>query len=149
MEQIIKIDDSVLLSKRIIRKSDIMALLPEDVKSQVKDIKVMVDRDPRWIIFLKGGGAYHYSPLNKDHEMYLDVAGIKPAYGKIYICRKTRVLRFEEKPEPDGDKYYSVFLCRPSFMLLLREVKEWWYTQEYISGPGFSTFCRWFRHYNV
>ena len=148
MEQIIKIDDSALLSKHIIKRSDIMALLPENIKSQVKDIEIMVDRNPRWIVFLKGGGAYHYEPLNKDHEMYLDVAGIKPAYGRIYLYRKTRVLRYEETPEPKGNKYYAVFLCRPHIMLFWREVKEWWFTQD-ASGPGCSTYVKWFRHYDV
>jgi len=139
-----------LLSKHIIKAKDVMALLSEDIKSQVKDIRVMVNHgQPMWVVFLAGGGAYLYEPLNKDHEMCLDVAGVKPAYGKIYFCRKARILRFEETPEPSGDKYFSVFLCRPSFMLLWREVRELWFTQDPISGPGCGSFVKWFRHFAI
>ena len=149
MEQIIKIDDSVLLSKRVIKKSDIEALLPEDIKSQVRDIRVMVDHgQPMWMIFLVGGGAYLYEPLNKDKEMIFDVSGIRPAYGKIYLCRKARVLRYEEKQEPSGNKYYTVFLCFQHAMFFWREVREFWFTLDK-SGPGCIWFPKWFRHYNV
>lgn len=110
----------------------------------------MVDHgQPRWIIFLEGGGCYHYEPLNKEHEMVLDVSGVKPAYGKIYLVRKARILRFEEFPEPRGNKYYSVFLCRPHTMILWREVKEFWFTQSLEEGPGCATYRKWFRHYAV
>ena len=148
MESILKIDDSALLSKHIIKSDDIMALLPQEIKEQVRNIEVMVDRNPRWVIFLKGGGAYHYEPLNKDKEMYLDVSGVKPAYGKIYLCLKTRVLRREESEELKGDKYYAVFLCRPRHMLLWRELKNTWFTQDE-SGPGFGTTVKWFRHFDI
>ena len=148
MESIIKIDDSALLSKHIITKKDVMALLPEDIKSQVKDIQVLVNHgQPRWVIFLRSG-AYLYEPLNKDHEMILDVSGVKPAYGKIYLCRKARVLRWEESEELNGDKYYAVFLCRPHHMVLWRELKNTWFTQDE-SGPGFGTTVKWFRHFDI
>lgn len=150
MEQIIKIDDAALLSKHIIKSKDVMALLPEDVKGQVKDIRVMVDHgQPRWVVFLKSGGCYHYEPLNKDHEMIFDASGVKPAYGKIYFCRKARVLRYEDTPEPRENKYYPVFLCRPHTMIFVWEIKEWWYYQTLVEGPGCSTYCKWFRHFDV
>lgn len=141
MEQILKIDDSALLSKRVVCKKDILHLLPKDMQESVEEICVLVnDGLPRWFIFLWGEGAYVYKPHSgvMEYDPYAKMV----SYGRIYLYRKGRYLRVV-----DGSiKTFSVYLCRPHHMVLWREVKEYWMFDE-AGVAGYSTTCKWFRRY--
>ena len=141
MEQILKIDDSALLSKRIIKVKDIFKLLPDKVKENVEGICILVnDGLPRWFIFLWGEGAYVYKPHSG--EMEYDPYAKMVSYGRIFTWRKGRYLR-----AVDGSvKTFSVYLCRPHHMVLWREVREYWMFDE-DGETGFSNTCKWFRRY--
>ena len=139
------VDDRSLQSKSIITKKTIKALLPESVSDVVKDIHVVVDNNVVvWLIVLRGNmGLYTYTP-------YTSKIVFKPLgypFGQIYLTHFARYLRKEDKPEEEGYKYRTVYLCHRNFMFLYKEVKELWFTQDEESGPGYSWWNRYFRIY--
>lgn len=141
MEQIIKVDDSALLSKRVIKTKDIFQLIPAKLQGNVETICVLVNEGlPRWFIFLWGEGAYVYKPHSG--EMEYDPYAKRVSYGRIYLWRKGRYLRSNNK----RIKTFSVYLCRPHHMVLWREIREYWDFDE-AGAAGYCRSSRWFRRY--
>ena len=143
MYENLKVDDSSLRGKRVIGKSDVINLLPEEMRENVEAAYVYVDMgQPRWVIFLSDDlGEYQYHPFS--HEMEYDPYAKGKDFGKIYLWRKARYLREEYTHKGTDRKVYSVYICRPHHMYLLREVKQYWYDEG--QGPGFCSRTKWFR----
>ena len=143
MYQDIKVDDSCLKGKFIISAEDIKNLLPEEIKNDVEAIHVYVDNgQTKWIIFLEDDmGVYNYFPFSK--ELIYDPYGRQIRYGLIYLWRKARYLRDEYEHKGTEKKIWATYVCRPSHMFLLREVKEYWFDDG--NGMGSCTKSKWFR----
>lgn len=144
MEDVIKVDDSVLLSKRVIKAQDIIALVPEEVRKDVVGAYVYVNENiPFWLI-LCGAGGYTYIPHSGEmvHEPYAHMI----RYGRIYLSRKARYKRSEITNGIDTHKTFAVYVCRPRHMYLWKEVREYWYSNE--TGPvGYSVASKLFRRF--
>ena len=139
------VDDSGLQSKHIITKKTVLEFLPESLSDVVKDIRVVVDNNVAvWLIVLRGNiGVYTYTPYS--HKIIFKPLGYP--FGQLYLAHFSRYLRKEDKPEEEGYKYKTVYLCWRNIMILYKEVKELWFTQDEKSGPGCSWWNRLFRVY--
>ena len=139
----IKVDDKGLKGKHVINAEDIKNLLPEEIKNDVEAIHVYVDLgQPRWVIYLKDNlGTYNYIPFSG--EITYNSYGTRIRYGLIYFWRKTRYLRDQYTHKGTEKKIWATYICRPNHMVLLREVKEYWFDDG--QGMGCSCRTRWFR----
>lgn len=137
------IDDSCLRGKRAIREKDIINLLPEEIQKNVEATYVYVNLgQPRWVLFLSDDqGGYQYHPFS--HEMVYDPYVRKIDWGRIYLWRKARYLRDEYVYKGTERRVYTVYICRPGSMYLLREVKQYWFDDG--NGPGYSSKSKWFK----
>ena len=139
------IDDSSLRGKRIINSSDIKNLLPEEIQENVEAIHVYLYVDGvkvLWVIYLKENmGTYEYVPFSK--EVTYNPYGTQVHYGLIYFWHTAKYLRDEYIHKGTEKKVYAKYICRPNHMLLLREIKEYWYDEG--KGPGFCSKSKWFR----
>lgn len=143
MYENIKVDDSCLRGKHIIGKNDIIALLPEEIRENVEAAFVYVNLgQAQWVVFLKNdNGAYSYQPFAK--EMTYEPYAKRMDWGRIYFWRKARYLRDHYQNKGTEKKVYSIYVCRPNHMFLLREIKQYWLEDE--NGPGYSSKDKWFR----
>ena len=145
MEQEVRFDDSALQGKNIITGKDIIALLPEEIKGQIDETYVYVDFGQCiWLLFLKeSNGAYKYLPFSGEAN-YSPYAR-KLNYGRIWLWRKSRYLRTTSNTKTESKKTYTVFLCRPTFMFLWREVREYLVTEEGEGDVWSARNTKWFR----
>ena len=121
----IKINDSSLLSKKVITPKDVLNLLPEEIREHVADIRVLVDDGKvLWRIILDNDvyAGYHYVP-HSGKLVYEAYACRKP-YGRIFIGRRARFSRTRFSDRGNTHDIYSVYFCRPHTMVLLGEVDE-------------------------
>jgi len=143
MYETIKVDDRCLTGKRVIRKNDVINLLPEEMRENVEAAYVYVDiGQPRWVLFLSDDtGGYQYHPFS--HEMEYDPYAKRKDFGKIYLWRKARYLRDKYLNKGTEKEVYTVYICRPTRMYFLKEVKVYHLEDE--NGPGYATKSKWFR----
>lgn len=137
----IKINDDLLRSKRVISGKDIYSILPEEIKTQVEKICVVIDNgQPVWVILLnEGTGGYRYYPYSG--ELLYDPYANVYHFGKIYFGRMARYLRWTQTPAKKNglsNKIYSIYFCTCHHMILTGEVFEYWMMDEY-DDPGCST----------
>ena len=143
----IKIDDSSLLSKKVITAKDVFNLLPKEVCEHVADIRVLVDDGKvLWRIILDNEiyAGYHYVP-HSGVLIYEAYACRKP-YGRIFIGRRARFSRTQFSDKGNTHDIYSVYFCCSRVMVLLGDVDE----IQIDDGENgiWSATCRYyFRHY--
>lgn len=144
----IRIDDSVLQSKRVITSRDIYNILPEKIKEKVEEICVLIDNgQPVWIIFIKGDVCPGYRYYPHSGELIFDAYAKIYHFGKIYFGRLARYLRVTQVPEEKSglsNKVYSIYFCTRRKMTLWGEALEYWMNDDE-GCPGCSTEHHWFR----
>lgn len=146
MYEDLKIDDVCLQGKHIIRRRDIINLLPEEIKESVENAFVYINEgQPLWVIYLESNsGGFLYRPFSG--EMIYEPYAKKMDFGRIYFWREARYLRWQESPKRQGRKIYTVYICRPTRMYLLKETCYFWVDDG--TGPGFCSTTKRFRAFN-
>ena len=143
----IKIDDSSLLSKKVITAKDVLNILPESIREYAACIKVVIDNgQPVWRILLNNENVAGYLYTMHSGELVYDGYACRRPFGRIFFARCVRFFRKSFEDKGNKHKVYSVYGCRPHHMFLLYEVDET-EVEDPDYGFGFVSYLRYFHRF--